>query len=415
MVRLAHLLSHPIQYKSPLLRRIAQEPDIHLTVLYRSDFSVASYLDPGFGVHLRFDVDLLGGFEHRFLPALGRKDKVSFVRPFNYGLRHQLRCGNFDAIWVHGYGTPYNLYALGTAKTLGLRVLLSDEAHARSRARGSLDEVKARAVFAYLRRCVDGFLAIGSANKDYYLHRGMRPDRIFPVPYAVDNVWFAPRDPATRAQAKSELLSTLGIGGPRNVVLFASKLTRRKRAADLVEAFSRLDLASIRPRPLLVVVGDGKERQALEARVAGSGQQDDVRFLGFRNQSELPALYHAADLFVLPSDSEPWGLVVNEAMIAGCAVIASEEVGAAADLIKDGVNGYVFPAGDITALAGKLAAALSDPQWVAAASAASRSIASTWDFEADVAGLRQALGLRPCAGPSASATETDRAPRRISA
>jgi glycosyltransferase involved in cell wall biosynthesis len=393
MIRLAHLLSHPIQYKSPLLRRIVQEPDIRLTVFFRSDFSIANYLDPGFGVNLQFDVDLLAGFEHHFLPALGRNDKLSFVAPLNYGLGKHLRNGRFDAIWVHGYGSAYNLYALGLAKSLGLRVLLSDEAHLRSRVRSSLDQLKADAVFAYLRRCVDGFLAIGSANRDYYLHHGARDDRIFLMPYAVDNSWFASRGPHARAQAKAALLSVLGIGESRAVVLFASKLIRRKRCADLVHAFSRLDRETIRPRPLLIVIGDGEERLGLEAAVGGLDLQDDVKFLGFRNQSELPALYHAADVFVLPSDSEPWGLVVNEAMSAGCPVIAAKEVGATRDLIVEGVNGYAFPAGDVVALTQKLATALSAPVWLAAASAASRSRISTWDFEADVAGLRQALGL----------------------
>lgn len=393
MIRLAHLLSHPIQYKSPLLRRIAQEPDIELTVFYRSDFSVTNHLDPGFGVHVRFDVNLLGEFEHRFLSVIGQKDRFSFLKPLNYGLRPHLRSGRFDAIWVHGYGNAYNLYALGLAKTLGLKVFLTDEAHLRSRARGYLGDVKARIVFAYLRQCVDGFLAIGSANKEYYLHRGVRADRIFLVPYAVDNSWFAPRDAKARPQAKAKLLAILGLQEPRCVVLFASKLTRRKRCADLIEAFSRLDRDRIQPRPLLIVVGEGEERKGLQAAVDCRGLQNDVKFLGFRNQSELPGLYHACDLFVLPSDSEPWGLVINEAMIAGCAIVAAEEVGAAADLIAEGVNGYVFPAGDIAALAGKLETALSNPDWLAAASYASRRIVSTWDFEADVAGLRQALGL----------------------
>src|SRR5438105_2914491 len=185
MIRLAHLLSHPIQYKSPLLRRIAQEPDIDLTVFFRSDFSLNAYTDPGFGVQVRFDVDLLGGFEHRFLPALGRNDRRSFLSPLNYGLANALRQNRFEALWVHGYGNAYNLYALGLAKALGLKVLLSDEAHMRSRARGFVDELSARAVFAYLRACVDGFLAIGSANKEYYLSRGIPAERTFLFPYAV--------------------------------------------------------------------------------------------------------------------------------------------------------------------------------------------------------------------------------------
>src|ERR1700733_1792147 len=90
-VRLAYLVSHPIQYQAPLLRRIAQEPDIDLTVLFGSDFSVRGYKDEGFGVGVKWDVPLLDGYRHLFLPVLRESQTVSVTSPLNYGIVSELR------------------------------------------------------------------------------------------------------------------------------------------------------------------------------------------------------------------------------------------------------------------------------------------------------------------------------------
>src|SRR6202012_393370 len=111
--------------------------------------------------------------------------------------------------------------------------------------------------------------------------------------------------------------------------------------------------------------GDGEERARLESRAQEISQHltlEGIRFLGFRNQSELPAFFALADVFVLPSRHEPWGLIVNEAMASGCAVIVSDEVGAHADLVTDGVEACVFPVGDIDALTSALLRVLSSPE-----------------------------------------------------
>jgi glycosyltransferase involved in cell wall biosynthesis len=118
---------------------------------------------------------------------------------------------------------------------------------------------------------------------------------------------------------------------------------------------------------------------------------DTVRFLGFRNQQELPLLYAMADLLVLPSIREPWGLVVNEAMAAGCAILASDRVGAAKDLVRDGVNGAVFPAGSVPALAEALERLFADSNRLAEMGRQSRAMIEHWSFNEDVAGLRAAL------------------------
>ncbi len=393
MIRVAYLVTHPIQYQAPLLRRIAKEPGLDFTVFFRSDLSISGAIDPGFGIPVKWDVDLLQGYRSHFLPTIGDRKRVTFWRPFNYGLTRELRRGRFDVLWVHGYGAVYHLYAMLVGRILGLKVMLRDEAHQHSRVRVGLGELRARLIYAFLRRVVDCFLAIGIANGGYYRFRDIAPERIFLVPYTVDNVAFAPNIEGARDAAKISLLEELGLPGPRTIVLFASKLQERKRCLDLLEAFLRLDADQYATRPLLVIAGDGEERSLIEARIAEAGRADDVRLIGFVNQSALPRIYQASDIFVLPSYDEPWGLAINEAMSAGCAILASKEIGAVRDLVSNGVNGFTFPAGDVGSLNGALNTLLQDPARAKTFGDASRLRIKTWDFEADIRGLRKAVGI----------------------
>ena len=169
------------------------------------------------------------------------------------------------------------------------------------------------------------------------------------------------------------------------------KFQPRKRPDDLLLAYERLCRSLPgKPAPYLLFVGDGEMRDQLEAsardkRLAG------VRFLGFRNQTELPAFFDLADAFVLPSVHEPWGLIVNEVMAAGRAVVATDKVGCAVDLVRHGVNGYVFPAGDIAALSCALGELVAAPQRSRAMGEAGRAMIERWSFREDLNGLRQAL------------------------
>jgi glycosyltransferase involved in cell wall biosynthesis len=144
----------------------------------------------------------------------------------------------------------------------------------------------------------------------------------------------------------------------------------------------------LEPHPYLVIVGDGEERVALERQAAGL---EGVRFCGFRNQSELPRFFDMATVFVLPSRHEPWGLIVNEVMNAGRAVVVSDEVGCQPDLVQDGVEGCVFPAGDVAALTDALRRVLATPETATAMGQRALEKIETWDFEADVRGLRRAI------------------------
>src|SRR5262249_27029363 len=160
------------------------------------------------------------------------------------------------------------------------------------------------------------------------LSRGITADRIGHMPYCVDNGYFRAR---AGGADKIRLRTELGLNDGRPVILFASKLIARKHGDDLLHAYARL----ADPKPHLLFVGDGEQRAGW-THLAQSHGLSAARFLGFRNQTELPAFYALADIFVLPSVDETWGLVVNEAMNAGCAIVVSDRVGSGADLVKNG-------------------------------------------------------------------------------
>jgi glycosyltransferase involved in cell wall biosynthesis len=407
-VKLAYLVSHPIQYQAPLLRRIAKERDIDLTVFFGSNFSVSGYVDRGFGVDVAWDVPLLDGYRHEFLPVLRDKGRTGVTSPLNYGIFSRLKgregSAGFDVLWVHGYSTLNALQAMLAAKALGIPVLLRAESRQTARQRSGWRRVAKRLLFCALRHLVDGVLPIGTLNAAYWRdHLGENLPQLF-MPYAVDNDYFQSRSHASIA-FRDQLLNDLKLEASRPVILYVSKLQGRKRCDDLLEAYLRLSPApGVDPEPYLVIVGDGEQRPALERRAAQSGFST-IRFCGFRNQSELPGFFDIATVFVLPSQDEPWGLIVNEVMNAGRAVILSDDVGCQPDLVADGVQGRVFPVGDVAALTNVLRDVLTRPHLAAAMGERGRKRIKTWNFEEDVRGLRAGIAQvtrKMRAEPSAS-------------
>jgi glycosyltransferase involved in cell wall biosynthesis len=393
-VRLAYLVSHPIQYQAPLLRRIAQEPDIDLTVFYGSDFSIRGYKDEGFGVGVKWDVPLLDGYQYEFLPSLRDNARIGVASPLNYGIFSHLR-GNgegtgFDVLWVHGYATVNALHGMLAAKALGIPVLLRAESWLTDRTRSAAKLSVKRLFFKVLAQLVDGVMPIGTLNEEYWNYYLGEDFPAWTMPYAVDNDYFQRQSREARTR-REELLAELNLDPARPVILFCSKLQSRKRCEDLLAAYMKLSEGpGIEPNPYLVIVGDGEERASLERQAAESGLKG-IRFCGFRNQSELPRFFDIASVFVLPSRHEPWGLIVNEVMNAGCAVIISDEVGCQPDLITNGVEGCTFPVGDVEALTASLRRVLATPETASMMGQRGLERIQTWSFEEDVQALRRAL------------------------
>lgn len=210
---------------------------------------------------------------------------------------------------LHGYNYAVNVLALLAAKSKGLPVLMRSDTHlGLQRKRWIRDAALSRAY-----RFLDGFLAVGAANRTYYRSLGLPDEKIFDAPLAVDNARFM-AGAALTPEERAEVRRTNGLPEEGTVVLYASKLMRRKRPDDVICA-----MASLRDKgraAILFMGGAGEMEQELRDLSKSLGMEKVV-FGGFINQAELPMVYAVSDIFVFPSENEPFGLIVNEVMCAG--------------------------------------------------------------------------------------------------
>nr|WP_246429654.1 glycosyltransferase family 4 protein [Prosthecomicrobium pneumaticum] len=221
--------------------------------------------------------------------------------------------------------------------------------------RSRLKRVAKAVGYPPLLRIFDAALFVGARNKAYYEHYRYPSERLFRSPHCVDTERFGR---AATVEARHRLRARLGVGEAARLVLFAGKLVDFKRPLDAVDAIALLRRRGI--DAALLVAGAGPLEPLLRARAAEAGVP--IHPLGFRNQTEMPEAYAAADALVLPSDGrESWGLVCNEALASGCPIVVSEAVGCAPDLAADGLVGRTFPLGDTGALAAALAALCATP------------------------------------------------------
>jgi glycosyltransferase involved in cell wall biosynthesis len=299
-------------------------------------------------------------------------------------LARRLNKNNFDAVLIQGWQHYGMIKAAWLAKRAGLKVLMRCEATDHVDSSTGLKGILREATVRFLLTQVDCCMAIGTRNRDFYLKRGFPAERIGSMPYCVDNDHF--RIKAQTANISS-LRAQLSLEQGRPVILYASKFMARKYPDHLLEAYRQLS----EPRPYLIYVGDGEIRVSLEETVL-KHQLKDVRFAGFRNQGEMPIFYALADIFVLPSINETWGLVINEAMNAGCAIITTDQVGSAVDLVRTGENGFVIKPRNIEALIAALAGCLNQ-QIYCAMGKQSLEIIKGWGIKENVDGLRNILGL----------------------
>ena len=390
MIKLAYFVSHPIQYQAPLLRMIAADPDIDLKVFFYSDFSLKPYQDSGFGKVIEWDVPLTEGYDYQFLDCWGSKQwKNIFQQPIAKNVTKQLKNGNFDAVWVHGWAWFCSLQVIFAAEKLNIPVFIRGDSNILREPKQLIKKLIKQAILRWLFKKVSRFLCVGKLNYEFYQSYGISNEKLVFVPHAVDNDFFQAQAILAKNNRK-ELKKFLELDPNRPIILFAAKLMDVKRPEDLLSSYRLLSPDGIQePEPYLLFVGDGDLKASLENTAKETGWQS-IRFLGFKNQSEMPAMYDLCDIFVLPSSFEPWGLAINEVMNAGKAVVISDQVGCAPDLVLDGQNGAIFPVGDVVALAESMKWAIANSQM---AGDRSQKIIKNWSFDEDLQGVKSSLGL----------------------
>jgi glycosyltransferase involved in cell wall biosynthesis len=347
------LQSHPIQYFSPLYRAMSLGLQCNFKVFYCSDSSVKGYFDKGFGTNVKWDIPLLDGYPHQFLKnyALHPATHNKLFNLINPGIVKVILKEKPDVLWIHGWSYFTIWLAIFTCKLSRTKIWLKCESPLNQELKkNKINRFVKKVLLKYfLFKIIDKFLYIGNQNKLFYQYHGVPERKLIFSPYSVDNKNFSETYHKLNP-IKNELRLKIGVPDDHIVILFSGKLIQKKCPMDLLEAFQQLkDLSTT-----LIFLGDGELRSELEEKIKAFNIKN-VLITGFVNQTEIPNYYAISDIFVLPSTiGETWGLVVNEALNFALPVIVSDMPGSAYDLVKEGMNGYIYPVGNTQVLAQKL-------------------------------------------------------------
>lgn len=354
VARIALLTEIPAPFRIPLFNALANEPDVELRVLFLSKRD-PKHPYPVYADEFRFN--------SRTLPG---RDLIRNARwvVLNRGVFAELVRFRPDAVIVGGWNQPAFWQAALYTRLCRRPLIGWVESTARDARPAStwLGRVKRMLIGG----CT-GFLVPGSASREYLRALGVSDEQIVAAPNAVDLEIFGNRVVRLRSE-RDRLRVELGLSGV--VLLYVGRLDPEKGVDTLLEAVEGLPVTT-------VVVGQGSDEARLRS-LASAG----VRFTGRLERDELVRWYAAADAFVLPSRSDQWGMVLNEAAAAGLPLVSTEAPGAAHDLIEQGVNGFRVPTGDALALAEALRRVAEDPAWRAAAGARSAELGGRFTPEA---------------------------------
>jgi glycosyltransferase involved in cell wall biosynthesis len=411
--RVLAIASHPVQYAAPIFRLMAQHPQLDFHVAYCSLRGAEAGHDPEFGTTVKWDVPLLDGYAWTHVPNRGSNSQ-SFFGLYNPGLWKLIREGSFDAVLCYtGYPRATFWISFFAARATHTAFLFGTDAVTITPLdRRMWKRPIKRFAWPLLFRLADQVIVPSSGTRDLMLSLGLPEERVTLTPYVVENDWWSAQSASVNRTAIRE---SWGASADDMIVLFCAKLQPWKHPVDLLRAFAAADL----PRALLIFAGEGPLRSTLESEAAALGLAKRVRFLGFANQMQLPSIYTAADVLVLPSEYDAFGVVINEAMLCGCPVIASDRVGAGRDLIQNGRTGFVYPCGDVQQLAVLLRRLAADDPAPRELGRAARARMQSWspreNIEATVNAISRGASRagRSAASPLIAANAGNSAARKI--
>lgn len=384
--RLAILSTHPIQYHSGWFRGLAAHPDLQVHVYYCHQATPQEQARAGFGVEFEWDVPLLTGYPHSFLQNVANPPGHGRFAGFDTPeIKSIIRHGQYDAVLINGWHYKSAWQAIWTCWRSKVKVMVRSDSHLHTPRSLPVRLAKSFAYPRFIPR-FDACLAVGQWSREYFLHYGASPERIFLAPHTVD-VGAMGGDADRLRSIRSELRQGWSLDRNATTFVFVGKFTETKRPMDFVRAVSEAARQEAAVQGLMV--GDGPLRNVCEDFV--HTRHVPITFTGFLNQSQIISAYVAADALVLPSAGETWGLVVNEAMACGRLCIVSDHVGCGPDLIEAGRTGAVFPLGDVDALVALMIGFARQPSRLAIMGVHAREKIQKYSVQTAVEGVLQSL------------------------
>ena len=367
-----YILTHPIQYQSPLIRYLAKKK-IDIEVFYRSSKSLTKNLDEEFGKKVKIGNNLLKGYKFKFLKFVG-PNKVNHFFPLNYNIAEIFK-KNTKVIWLHGIKNWFNLIIIILGKLNNKKIFVRDELNFHKK-RSFLNKLLNKKFYFILDNFIDCYLSIGKKNKQAYLLNGIKRNKIFDMPYTVDNFFFKNKNIKNKKKTN---------------FLFVGKLIPRKGCHLLLKAIYILNQRkNFFNQTNFLIVGDGVSKNELKI-YAKNNNLDNVKFLGFKNQIGMKKIYAKSDVLIIPSTEENWGLVVNEAMASSLAILSSNNVLSAYDLVINDFNGFKFKNNNYLDLTDKIYKIFSNKRKLLQYQKNSFKKISQWSFKQNYEGLVKAL------------------------
>lgn len=342
MAKLAIIVTHPIQYYVPLFQLLAEHCDLKVFYTWGEE-GMGEKFDPDFKRKISWDLPLLNGYTYEVLNNIA-SDPGShhFKGVINPEIITRIKEFHPDKLLVYGWSYSSHLKVLRYFKGK-LPIYFRGDSNLLD-TQGGLKKIARSLFLRWIYSYIDKALYVGKANKSYYEQFGLKSNQLIFVPHAIDNARFA----ENRTIESDGLRAKLGIKTNEILILFAGKLEAKKDPETLLNAFAAINRTDIH----LLFVGNGELKQSLESKVEEDASHalsmtNRVHFMDFQNQTQIPVIYQACDLFCLPSKGpgETWGLAVNEAMAAGKAVLVADKVGCHLDLVNSS-NGFTFDAGN---------------------------------------------------------------------
>ncbi|MHA6249252.1 glycosyltransferase family 4 protein [Pontibacter sp. CAU 1760] len=373
MKRLAIITTHPIQYNAPVYKMLASTPELEVKVFYTLGEAYGDRVDKGFGKKISWDIPLLEGYEYKFLQNASKNPGTSYFKGvINPAIISEVEKFSPTDLLVYGWSFDSHLKALRHFKNK-VNVYFRGDSTLLDEKEG-IKLLLRRIILSWTYRHIDKAFYVGTNNKKYFLKHGIKDHNLIFAPHAIDNDRFG--DDTLHKDESKRIRENLGISENHIVFLFAGKFENKKNPLLLLNAFKKLNKQDVS----LLLVGNGILERALRQEAAG---YDNIHFMPFQNQTRMPAVYRAGNVFVLPSSGpgETWGLCINEAMASGLAIIASDKVGCAVDLVQENQNGFIIEAGSLTSISDKLEVCASkSAHELSEMGKASKAIIAHWSF-----------------------------------
>ncbi|MFO1431398.1 MAG: glycosyltransferase [Candidatus Competibacteraceae bacterium] len=386
MIKIAIIISHPIQHFCPMYASWAEFPDWEIMVFFASTIGLESFTDHDFGATFRWE-GLQLNFPYVFLNTGKQIDISNNIDAVDLYDQLDQYCPN--VIVVYGYIQRLQRRAINYGLKNNIKLLMISDSELRQH-RPLYKKVTKKIILTHYFRKIDGFLTVGDSNEDYYQFYGVEPYRLFRSPFPINRDYFD-QFIADKKHYRHAITTKHRIPEDNIIVAVVGKLVPWKRQKDIIDALYELEDTK---KPITaLIIGSGSDQEQLVQLSKSINKKHQVIFTGFVQPVDLPKYYLATDIYLHPSEVDRHSLAISEASYMGCPILLSDRCGSygPCDDVQPGRNGFVYPCGDIKSLSYYLKYLINTPELRKRFSRNSREIAVNSQRLAHGEGLKSAI------------------------